>query len=276
MNANLYMLEKEWLEHKLITRIPIVLLVCGVVLLVSILMNSTIQSNVTYELTYDSDHAMSGYELGQQLSEMVLGFSGLLSILLTSLYFPKTLRKERQEGSVMFWRSMPVTDLNIHLVKLVFGLFVTPVLCSMLVISADFLMWLINVVMAQQFPLFFTGESFSYVLTHWLEFIGRMWLVGLALAPLAAIAMAVSHKVNSPLLVMLVGFFVIKLVANSLFSTSVVGDFFSAVTVLPLDILVSENPFTAVARIGALNLLVYILLGALGLVASLKFSRSLD
>lgn len=276
MNANLYMLEKEWLEHKLITRIPLVLLVCCVVLLVSILMNSTIQSNVTYELTYDSDHAMSGYELGQQLSEMVLGFSGLLSILLTSLYFPKTLRKERQEGSVMFWRSMPVTDLNIHLVKLVFGLFITPVLCSMLVISADFLMWLINVVMAQQFPLFFTGEPFSYVLTHWLEFIGRMWLVGLALAPLAAIAMAVSQKVNSPLLVMLVGFFVIKLVANSLFSTSVVGDFFGAVTALPLDILVSENPFTAMTRIGALNLFIYVLLGALGLVASLQFSRSLD
>lgn len=274
MNANFYMLEKEWLEHKLITRLPLVLLVCGVVLLISILMNSTIQSNVTYELTYDSDHAMSGYELGQQLSEMVLGFSGLLSILLTSLYFPKTLRKERQEGSVMFWRSMPVTDLNIHLVKLVFGLFVTPVMCSMLVISADFLMWLINTVMAQQFPLFFTGEPFGYVLTHWLEFIGRMWLVGLALAPMAAIAMAVSHKVNSPLLVMLVGFFVIKLVANSLFSTSVVGDFLGSVTALPLDILVSDNPFTAVSRIGALNLLVYASLGALGLIASLRFSRS--
>ncbi|NVD08601.1 hypothetical protein FCU94_17280 [Vibrio sp. JPW-9-11-11] len=276
MNANLFMLEKEWLEHKLITRIPLVLLVCGVVLLISILMNSTIQSNVTYELTYDSDLGMSGYELGQQLSEMVLGFSGLLSILLTSLYFPKTLRKERQEGSVMFWRSMPVTDINIHLVKLVFGLFVTPVICSMLVVSADLLMWLINVVMAEQFPLFFTGESLGYVVTHWLEFIGRMWLVGIALAPMAAIAMAVSHKVNSPLLVMLVGFFVIKLVADSLLATSMVGDFLSAVTVLPLDILASDNPFTALSRMGTVSLLVYGLFGVLGLLASLRFSRSVD
>lgn len=276
MNANFYMLEKEWLEHKIITRIPVVLLLCGVVFLLSLLMNSTIQSNVTFELTYQNDGFESGFELGKQLSHMVLVFSGLLSILLTSLYFPKTLRKERQEGSVMFWRSMPVTDLNIHVVKLAFGLLVVPLICSMLVFSADFLMWIINLVMSEQFPLFFTGESLLYVVSHWLEFIGRMWLVGLALLPFATIAMAISQKVNSPLLVMLVGFYVIKLLANNLFATDVIGQFFSAITSLPLDVMIEANPMTAFANVGIINLLLFVGLGVVGLALSLRLSRTLD
>ncbi|MCZ4293066.1 hypothetical protein [Vibrio sinaloensis] len=276
MNANVYMLEKEWLEHKVITRIPVALLICGVVLLLSLLMNSTIQSNVTYELTYQNDGFESGFELGKQLSHLVLVVSGLLSILLTCLYFPKTLRKERQEGSVMFWRSMPVTDLNMHAVKLAFGLLVVPVICSMLVIAADFLMWIINLVMSEQFPLFFTGESLFYVGSHWLEFIGRMWLVGVALLPFATIAMAISQKVNSPLLIMLIALYVIKLLASNLFATDLVSQFIDAITNLPLDVLVESNPMTAFANAGTLNLAVFFSLGVLGLLASLRLSRTID
>ena len=276
MNAHMSMLEKEWLEHKIITRAPLGLLICGVLLLLAVLMNSTIQSNVTYELTYDADGMGAGYVLGQQISQMVFGFTGLLSIMLTTLYFPKTLRKERQEGSVMFWRSMPVSDLTTHSIKLVFGLIVTPVICSILVISADFLMWLVNMMMEQQFPLFFTGESILYVLTHWIAFIGRMWLVGVVLAPVAMLAMAISQKVHSPLLVMLIGFYVIKLFSDSLLGTSVVGDFLTAVTMLPLDVLLADNPFIAISNIGLINLVVYFLLGAIGLVVSLRLSRVVD
>lgn len=276
MNPNLYMLEKEWLEHKIITRVPLVLLACGVVLLLSILMNSTIQSNVTYELTYNVDGMENGFELGKQLSGLAFGFTGFLSIVLSCLYFPKTLRKERQEGSVMFWRSMPVSDLNTHLVKLAFGLLATPIICSMLVVSTDLLMWIINLVMAQQFPLFFTGESLFYVFSHWFEFIGRMWLVGLALLPVATIAMAISHKVNSPLLVMVIGYYVIKLLSNNLLGTDVISQFLQGVSVLPFDLLIETNPVSAFANFGAINLLVYYLLGGLGLMASLRLSRSVD
>ncbi|KJY81797.1 membrane protein [Vibrio galatheae] len=276
MNPNFYLLEKEWLEHKIITRVPLVLLVCGIVLLLSILMNSTIQSNVTYELTYNVDGMESGFQLGKQLSGLAFGFTGFLSMLLTSLYFPKTLRKERQEGSVMFWRSMPVSDLNTHLVKLAFGLLITPIICSMLVVSADFLMWIINVVMAESFPLFFTGESIWFVFTHWLEFIGRMWLVGLALLPFATIAMAISQKVNSPLLVMVIGFYVIPLLATNLFATQAVSQFFHGAMSLPLDLLTGDNPLNAFGHFGALNLLIYFALGAIGLVTSLRLSRSVD
>lgn len=276
MNPYFYMLEKEWLEHKIVTRIPLVLLVCGVLLVLSILMNSTIQSNVTYELTYNIDGHESGFELGKQLSGLAFAFTGLLSILLTTLYFPKTLRKERQEGSVMFWRSMPVSDLTIHLVKLGFGLLVTPIICSMLVISADLVMWIINFVMSQNFPLFFTGESILYVFTHWLEFIGRMWLVGMALFPLAALALAISQKVSSPLLVMIIGFYVIKLLSTNLLGVDFISDFLQAVTALPFELMAGGNPFYAFANVGAVYLISYYLIGALSLAVSLRLSRSVD
>ena len=275
MNANIYMLEKEWLEHKMITRIPLALLVCGLVLLFSISMNSTIQSNVTYELTY-SDGFESSFALGKQLSGLVFGFVGLLSMMLTGLYFPKTLRKERQEGSLMFWRSMPVTDIQIHLVKLCFGLLVVPVICSMLVLSADFMMWLINFVVGESFPLFDSGESFFYIITHWFEFVGRMWLIGLALLPFATLSLAVSQKVNSPLLVILVTVFVAQLVVKSLIGTSWLNEFLNAIFLLPLELLTAHNPMTAFANAGMANLLIYALIGALGLLVSLKLSKSVD
>lgn len=275
MNANIYMLEKEWLEHKMVTRVPLALLICGVVFLFSIIMNSTIQSNVTYELTY-SDGFESNFALGKQLSHVVFGFAGILSLILTGLYFPKTLRKERQEGSLMFWRSMPVSDIQIHLVKLCFGLLAIPVICSILVVSADFLMWVINSVVGDKFPLFATGESVLYVFTNWLEFIARMWLVGLALIPMATISLAVSQKVNSPLLVMLVALFVIQLVSKSLLGAHGVGHFIEAISILPFELLTAENPLSAFANMGMVNLLIYAVLGVVGLVVSLRFAKYAD
>jgi len=275
MNTNIYMLEKEWLEHKMITRVPLALLICGVVFLFSIIMNSSIQSNVTYELTYSGGFD-SNFELGKQLSHLVFGFAGILSLILSGLYFPKTLRKERQEGSLMFWRSMPVSDVQVHLVKLCFGLLAVPVICSVLVFSADFLMWGINLVVGDKFPLFSTGESVLYVFTNWLEFIGRMWLIGFALIPMATLSLAVSQKVNSPLLVILVALFVIQLLSKSLLGIHGIGHFIEAVSLLPFELLTVDNPFSAFANMGLINLLVYVALGVLGWVMSLRFAKYVD
>ncbi|RTZ17851.1 hypothetical protein EJ063_03435 [Vibrio aquaticus] len=275
MKAQMSMLEKEWLEHTMVTRVPLVLLICGLVMLFSIVMNSTIQTNITYELTY-SDGFESRFELGKQVSNVVFLFAGLISMLLTGLYFPKTLRKERQEGSLMFWRSMPVSDMTIHGVKLAFGLLAIPVICSMLVVSADLLMWVMNASLGGNFPLFETGESFFYIFTHWFEFIGRMWLVGLALAPLAMVSLAISQKVNSPLLVMTVALFVAQLLSSTVLGTSLVGDFINDVFRIPFEVLTMENPLVGFANAGAMNVLVYALIGAAGLLVSLRLAKFAD
>lgn len=267
------MLEKEWLEHKAITYTPLLLLACVLLVMLSMILNANVQSNISYQLSYNVVGFSSGYLFSEQLSNLVFGFSGVLSILLTSFYFPKTLRKERQEGSLMFWRSMPITDWSIHWVKLAFGLLVTPIFCSILVFSADLFMWLMNLFMAEKLPLFFTDQSILYVLGHWLEFIARMWLIGLALFPFATLAMAISHKVSSPLLVMLIGFYVIKWLSSSLLGTDVISDFLQQVTLLPYDLLIEPYPLSAFTHVGGINLSVYALLGAAGLWLSLRFSR---
>lgn len=275
MNANIYMLEKEWIEHKMVSRVPLAILLCGLLLMLSIVMSTSIQSNVAYELTYNST-SDSSFKLGKQLSDLVFGFTAILSLILSGLYFPKTLRKERQEGSAMFWRSMPVSDSQIHLVKLSFGFLAIPLFCSILVFSADFLMWLINTVIGDEFPLFSTGESSLYIFTNWLEFVSRMWLVGVALLPLATTLLAISQKMNSPLVVMLVVLYVVKVVATSLLGLDSVGHFIEAIAVLPLELITAKNPFNAVINMGMFNLTIYVLLGVIGLFTSLRFAKYVD
>jgi ABC-2 type transport system permease protein len=103
-----------------------------------------------------------------------------------------------------------------------------------------------------------------------------MWLIGLALIPMATVSLAISQKVNSPLLVMLVALFVIQLVSKSLLGAHGVGHFIEAISVLPFELLTAENPLSAFANMGMVNLLIYVLLGALGLVISLRFAKYAD
>ncbi|WP_222928039.1 hypothetical protein, partial [Salmonella enterica] len=145
-----------------------------------------------------------------EFSSLIVVLAGALSIMLSTLYIPKTLRKERQEGSSMFWRSMPVSNLMTHGVKLTFGLLVIPVICSVLVIASDLMFWLVNLATDDAIPLLMHQRSLLFVLTHWLNYLGLMLLVALALLPLACITLLISQLVNSPILVMFIAVYALK------------------------------------------------------------------
>ncbi|MCW8335846.1 hypothetical protein [Vibrio paucivorans] len=276
MHPSIHMLEKEWLEHKLVTRVPLFILLCGVVLFVSLLMNSNLQHNLFFQMEFSGDVSDVHLEFGDDLNALILGGTGFISILLSSLYFPKTLRKERMEGSSMFWRSMPVSDLATHGVKLAFGLAMIPLITSVLVVSADFFLWLLNIASENQLALLFKQQSLSYVLLHWMEFIVRMLLVGVALFPFATIAMAVSQKVKSPILVMVLGWYAIKWMSVGVLGIYVVSDFMQLIVSLPFKVLASPNPLSAFSDMGVAPLLVYMLIGGAGLFVSLRFSRTVE
>lgn len=140
-----YMLEKECLEHRIVVRLPVFLLLLGLFILSYIIFVMGDASNVSFEMHYQgtmTQTPMLGVRDG--LFSMISIASGMLSLILTFLYLPKTFLKARQEGSLMFWRSMPVTDFFEHSVKLIFALLVIPFICSLLLLSAELFLYLIS------------------------------------------------------------------------------------------------------------------------------------
>ncbi|MCG6401647.1 hypothetical protein [Vibrio fluvialis] len=269
MHAFVYMLEKEWIEHKAVNRIPLFVLVCVLVLFAGILSNGNVQSNLSFEMSYSGFDNMD-LQFVDEFSSLIVVLAGALSIMLSTLYIPKTLRKERQEGSSMFWRSMPVSNLMTHGVKLTFGLLVIPVICSVLVIASDLMFWLVNLTTDDAIPLLMHQRSLLFVLTHWLNYLGLMLLVALALLPLACITLLISQLVNSPILVMFIAVYALKWLSLGLFGSDAVGDFFHQTLALPLNILTDSSLSQVVAQISVANALIYIALGVVSFILSLK------
>ena len=201
MHPSFYMLEKELIEHKINTRLPLFIGLFGFLLFVSLFFSGQAQHDFFFRMEVNGDVSSMHRDFSRDLNSVIYFGAGLISLLLSTLYIPKTLRKERQEGSSMFWRSMPVSNVMTHAVKLGFGLVVIPAICALLVLFADSLFWILNISSEQQLALIVEQQSLFYVLTNWVVFFGRMLLVALVLLPLATMTLAISQLVNSPLLV---------------------------------------------------------------------------
>ncbi|MGF1695461.1 hypothetical protein L4C54_07305 [Vibrio lamellibrachiae] len=276
MRSILAMMRKEWLENPLVTRIPLFMFACGLLLFISLITSSTLQHNMFFQMSFSGDVSDIHKELGDDVNMLVAGGVGLLSILMSVQYFPRTLRKERSEGSIMFWRSMPVSDIKTHLVKLAFGLLVIPLVCSILVFSADLMLWVLNISTDHQLALLYRQASLGYVLLNWIEFLFRMIVAGALLLPLALVAMAISQKVNSPLLVILIAVYALRWMPIAMFNNYGLDQFFSEIFYLPLHAILAPNPFSAIPEAGWINVAIYAVIGVLAWLASLKFSRTVS
>nr|WP_321273266.1 hypothetical protein [uncultured Vibrio sp.] len=276
MRSILTMLNKEWLENPLVSRVPFFMFVCGTLLFIALMSNSNLQQNFFFQMSVGSNADGMQKQLGEELSSLIAGGAGLLSILLGTQYFPRTLRKERSEGSIMFWRSMPISDVQMHVVKLIFGLLVIPLVCSALVIIADVMLWSMNIVTDHQIGFLSRYSSLGYVLLHWGEFLLRMALAGFLLLPLALITMVISQKVNSPLVILFIAIYALRWMPIALFGYYGVDQFFSEIFYLPFHAIIASNPLDAFAEVGKPNLGLYVFIGLLAWAACLRVSRTIQ
>jgi ABC-2 type transport system permease protein len=275
MHPSFYMLEKELIEHKINTRLPLFAALCGFLLFVSLFFSGQAQLAFSSQIEVNGDMSDLHREFAQNLNSAIYFGAGLISLLLSMLYLSKTLRKERQEGSSMFWRSMPISNAMTHGVKLGFGLMVIPAICALLVLFADSLLWVLNV-SSEQVALILEQPSLFYVLSNWIVFFGRMMVIALVLLPLATVTLAISQLVNSPLLVMFILSFAIKWLAIALFGFHGIKDFFYVITSLPMKVLTASDQFSALSEVSILSLGIYALIGIGGYLLSLKLNRTDD
>ena len=276
MHPSVYMIEKELIEHKVIIRLPLFIALCGLVLGVGLMFNNQAQHNFFFQMEVSGDISEIHQEIARDLNSLIFAIAGTVSLLLTTLFLPKTLRKERQEGSSMFWRSMPVSNHLTHAVKLAVGLVIIPLICALLVLFTDVMLWLIQTFSDKQLALLVEQQSIFYVLTNWLAFLARMLLVSIVLLPLAMVALAISQIVNSPLLVMFIGSYAIKWLSLSLFASDWISKFLKLVVSLPIYVLFEPNPFRAIVEAPALSLVVYVAIGIIAYLTSIRLNRTED
>jgi len=277
MSSTAHLIEKEWLENKVVTTVPFIMFICSVLIAGAMLTNSGHFANFSYQYSFTGSQtftSMSGFSFS--LTSLLIVIAGIISIALSSTYFPKTLLKERQEGSWMFWRSMPVSDLHRHLVKLLFGLIVIPFFCSLFVLATELLFWAVKLISDNQVGFLLAPLTFVHVIVSWTEFLGRMLVVALAMLPLAAIALAVSQKTRSPIITLFIAIYLMKLMPILLFGYYGVSHFVSTVIDLPSNALFDSNPFSGFMQANMLFIVIYFALGIAGFLVSLKLSQTME
>lgn len=124
----LALLKREILEHKNIWRVPVILIGIAILLRVSLLFgNLSIDFNVPSELKLDGaiDSVMGGV-LAKALSSM--NFIIILAMFLVAIFYALScLYDERQDQSILFWRSLPISDSLTIVSKLLIALIVIPI-----------------------------------------------------------------------------------------------------------------------------------------------------
>ncbi|MUK40503.1 hypothetical protein GNP61_02940 [Aliivibrio fischeri] len=276
MRPSLYMLQKELIEHKTVSRVPLFILLCGVVLFLSLMMNTNLQDNLFISVQTQGDFTPFSTEFSNDVQIMLSFMVGILSLALSTTYLSKTLRKERNEGSSAFWRSMPVTSQHTHAIKLAFGLIVIPLIFSILVLIANLCLWFISLSSDSVLVLLHEHSSLLYVITSWFQFLTRMLLVSVVMLPIAGLILAVSQVSNSPLIVLFLGGYALKILSNWVLGWDGISQFLSHIYQIPTTVLLSHNPLVSFEHAGIGFLSLYALLGALALFVSISLYRTTE
>lgn len=129
MKVFIALLKREILEHKNIWRVPIILL--GIALLVRVSLsvgNLAVDINLPSQLQLDNtvDSILSGV-IAKSLSSM--NFIIMLVMFIVAVFYALScLFNERQDESVLFWRSLPISDSMTVASKLCIALLIIPLM----------------------------------------------------------------------------------------------------------------------------------------------------
>jgi len=129
MKTLIALLKREVLEHKNIWRVPLILVGIALLLRLSMVMgNLSINLDVPDFLQLDTllSGAIDGV-LARALNSM--NFIMMLTMFIVAIFYTLScLYDERQDQSVLFWRSLPISDSMTVASKLLIALVVVPLL----------------------------------------------------------------------------------------------------------------------------------------------------
>lgn len=133
MNTFIALIKREVAEHNSLWRVPLVLLGIAVLIKLSFSFgNLSINFDVPNQLNLDSTvESFLSTALGR-----AVGFTstliGAVMFIVAVFYALSSLFDERQDQSVLFWRSLPISDTETVLAKLVVALVLVPIVIVVL------------------------------------------------------------------------------------------------------------------------------------------------
>jgi ABC-2 type transport system permease protein len=142
MKTFIALVKREILEHKNIWKVPAILIVIAILLKLSLSMgNLAVDYEVPKQLNLDElKNSLFDGAIAKTLG--VMNFFVMVVMFLVSIFYALScLYNERQDESVLFWRSLPISDSMTIASKLFVALLVIPVmiLVSQAIISVIFL-----------------------------------------------------------------------------------------------------------------------------------------
>ncbi|MFL0796789.1 MAG: hypothetical protein K6L73_04795 [Cellvibrionaceae bacterium] len=203
-------IKREFLEHKklligtffYITVVSFVFLVYGLYKLSALFvsrgaMEIKINGNMKSLSELDFSMMSSGY----------LSFIGLIALVVSIYYLLSCLYDDRKDRSILFWKSMPVSEVQTVLVKLVFGLYMIPLLSLILGLVS----LLVNALVISVWADWMTPLDFGYVFSglklfsvFWHKFVfsivGSIWILPF----FTWLLLASAYSKKSPLLIAVV------------------------------------------------------------------------
>lgn len=269
------LIKKELLEYSIVWKLPLFLALLSVVNFVFVVYGNNF--SMSWETSGDSTISLSattGMFAGfvGKLNEVV---AGIIYFVLFLIYTPKTLQKEKQEGSLFFWRSMPVADSMMLGAKLVFILVLVPLITSLFLLFADAIVlilatWWLPTDMMATYHITLTG-----LMLHWVEFIGRMAMVSVSLLPFACGLFALSQLTRHPILVVCVVVVVLKIVFYQVSGSGEWGQYLSDIYWQPFQVLTGEHPVASYLANGIMTNILMLFAGAV-LFAGSCYLRGTD
>ncbi|SMY32716.1 ABC transporter [Photobacterium andalusiense] len=276
MKQSYTLIKTELLEHKIIVRLPVFLALFAMFVVVMILTNI---NNFSFNIQTNGFDGWQPPITTSSFAGMVGSVSffvaGIVSLLSFFTYSARALAKERKEGSLAFWHSMPVSDSKAIAIKLLVALVVIPLFSSLLLLLIDVTVWIVAMWVMPTDMLAENALSLVAIGLHWGQFIATIAAMSLALLPVACIIFCTSQLTDHPLLVLFVAITLVKLISSMLFNSMAVGAWLNKVSNLAFNILTSEHPWQTLANVGTITLLGLLIL-SIGIFKASVHLRSGD
>lgn len=269
MHPIFYMLEKELIQHKIVIRLPLFVLIFTV--LMSLFLIFGFNADIEFSISGIGNSEMQGIQQGVVT---IINFGVMLvSFLLSTLYLSKAICNDRQEGSIAFWRSMPISDLVTQLIKLAFALIIIPIICSLLVLSADLFLWLVSLFSPDHVKFIIGDISLMNVLKHYVNFLAHMFIISIALLPFACMVFAASQLSSSPMLMALIAIYALKIACGLILPDSGLDYFFYQFINLPTALLLTSEPKLIISNLPVLSTMAMYVVGGIFFAVNLSIQK---
>lgn len=230
MNNQLALIKRELWEHRSIWVTPAAI---AVIVTLSVLASMMFASGFTAELNtliLSAQNLAGDHERQAALTVFFLGTSWLFIValmFLTVFYCLDSLYAERKDKSILFWRSLPVTDAETVVSKLITAVFVIPTVAVLGIIATH----IVNLTIASLWVSGKGGDGFSLVwgsvslIDNWAAAFIVVLAAGIWASPFIGWFLLVSaYTKRAPLLMAFMPLIVITLLESIIFKSHVFAE----------------------------------------------------